>query len=263
MPFTLSHAAAAFPFRRTRLVLSAVIIGSFAPDFEYFVPFAHHGSFGHHPLGVLVLDLPLSLLVLWLFHRYAKEPLSACLPESARERLQLGPHTLSIDTFSGFALIVFSILVGIATHLLWDSFTHTGYWVTDHLPILSRNVDLSLFGWRPWYAILQYISSAVGILVLLLWSIHWYRTATPVKHQHDWKFLKRDRIALACSLLIALLAASVRAVLVGLPDGVHGAQRFMTIAAITVIAVFCFELVVYGVIRNHSRNTVNSVKLLQ
>lgn len=259
MPFTLSHAAAAFPFRRTRLILSAMIIGCFAPDFEYFVPFAHHGAFGHTWLGVLILDLPLSLFALWLFRRYAKEPLAACLPASARERLQLGPRSLAINSLSGLALIVFSILVGIATHLFWDSFTHTGYWLSDHLPILSRKVPLPLFGWRPWYAILQYISSAVGILVLLLWGLHWYRYATPVPSQHNWDFLRGDRIALACLFLIALFAALFRAVLVALPDGVHGAQRFMTIAAITGIAVFCFEIVIYGIVRNHTRSTVNSV----
>ena len=38
MPFTLSHAAAALPFRRTRLIKSALVIGCFAPDFEYFIP---------------------------------------------------------------------------------------------------------------------------------------------------------------------------------------------------------------------------------
>jgi Domain of unknown function (DUF4184) len=259
MPFTLSHAAAALPFRRTRLILSAVIVGCFAPDFEYFIPFEHHGSFGHKLPGVFAVDLPLSLVVLWLFHGYAKEPLAACLPASARARLQLGTRGLSINSLSRFALIVFSILVGIATHLFWDSFTHSGYWVSNHLPFLSHNVQLPLFGWRPWYAILQYISSAVGILILLFWGIHWYRYAIPVSYQHNWNFLKNDRIALSILFLIALLAALVRAVLVGLPDGVHGAQRFMTIAAITGIAVFCFEIVVYGIARNHRRNSVTSV----
>jgi hypothetical protein len=256
MPFTLSHAAAALPFRRTRLVLSAVIVGCFAPDFEYFIPFAHHGSFGHNLPGIFVLDLPLSFIVLWLFHRYAKEPLAACLPASARARLQLGPRTLTINSLSRLALILVSILVGIATHILWDSFTHTGRWISDQLPVLNQNVQLPLFGWRPWYAILQYISSALGILVLLLWSIHWYRHAAPVRSQHNWEFLKRDRVALASLFLIALFAALFRAVLVGLPDGVHGAQRFMTITAITGIAVFCFEVVVYGIVRRHTGDAV-------
>jgi hypothetical protein len=257
MPFTLSHAAAALPFRRTRLIMSALIVGCFAPDFEYFVPFAHHGGFGHKLPGVFVLDLPLSLAVLWLFHRYAKEPLAACLPASARSRLQLGPRTLSINSVSRLALLVFSILAGITTHLFWDSFTHAGYWISDHLPFLSHSVQLPLFGWRPWYAILQYISSVAGMIIILLWGLHWYRYATPVPSKHNRNFLQRDRIALACLFLIALAAALARAIIIGLPDGVHGAQRFMTIVAITSIAVFCFEIVIYGIVRNHTVDSVN------
>jgi len=236
--------------------MSAVIIGCFAPDFEYFIPFQHHGSFGHTLPGVFLLDLPLSLLVLWFFHRYAKEPLAACLPETARARLQLGPRTLSIHSISRMALIVFSILVGVATHILWDSFTHSEYWVSDHLPFLSLQVSLPLFGPRAWFEILQYFSSAFGIVVILLWGIHWYRHATPVSSKPNPNAIKRDRIALSCSFLIAMFAALVRAVAFGLPNGVHGSQRFMTIAAITGIAVFCFQIVIYGIVRDRTRNTV-------
>ena len=99
-------------------------------------------------------------------------------------------------------------------------------------------------------------SSALGIVILLLWAIHWYRYATPVASKNNRNLLG-DRIALACSFLIALLAALVRGAATGLPNGVHGAQHFMTIGAITGIAVFCFEIVIYGIVRNHARNTVN------
>jgi hypothetical protein len=258
MPFTLSHAAAALPFRRTPLIMSALVIGCFAPDFEYFIPFEHHSAFGHTLPGVFILDLPLSLALLWLFHRYAKEPLAACLPASARARLQLGPRTLSINALSRFALVVVSILVGVATHILWDSFTHSGHWLGHEFPFLNGQVSLPLFGSRPWFGILQYFSSAFGIVVLLLWAIHWYRNATPVSANSSRRFVRRDRIALACSFLIALFVALVRAVAFGLPNGVHGAQRFMTIVAITGIAVFCFQLVIYGIVRDRTRNTVNA-----
>jgi len=256
MPFTISHAAAAWPFRRTRLIMSAVFIGCMAPDFEYFIPFQHHGTFGHDWLGVFTLDLPLGLAVLWLFHRYAKEPLAACLPQRARERLHLGPRNLSINSLPRFALIVLSILVGVATHILWDSFTHSGYWLTDHLPLLKEKVDLSLFGPRSWFSILQYVSSAFGIVVLLLWARHWYRNATPLPSKQHRTSLKSDRIALACSFLIAVFVAVVRAVAEGVPDGVHGVQRFMTITAITSIAVFCFEILIYGILRDRTLKSI-------
>ncbi len=257
MPFTLSHAAAAWPFRRTRLIMSALIIGCMAPDFEYFIPFQHHGAFGHDWLGVFTLDLPLGLVVLWLFHRYAKEPLAACLPARARTRLQLGPRTLSIHSPARFGLIVLSILVGISTHILWDSCTHSGHWLGSLFPALNGHVMLPVFGSRPWFGIFQYFSSALGIIVLLLWALHWYRNATPGPSKHN--FLKTDRVAIAASFMIALVVALVRAVAFGLPDGVHGAQRFMTISAITGIAVFCFQIVLYGMVRDRIRKSIRPV----
>jgi uncharacterized protein DUF4184 len=259
MPFTLSHAAAALPFRRSRLIMSAVVIGSFAPDFEYFIPFQHHSNFGHTLPGAFFLDLPLSLLVLWFFHRYAKEPLAACLPASARARLELGPRILSINSPSRLALLVFSIFVGIATHIFWDSFTHPGYWISDHLPFLSLYVSLPLFGPRPWYGILQYFSSAFGIVVLFVWGMHWYRHAPLVSPKPNRNAIKSDRIALACSFLIAMFAALIRAVAIVRPNGVHGSQRFITIVAITAIAVFCFQIVIYGIVRDRTRDTIRHV----
>ena len=259
MPFTLAHAAAALPFRRTRLVMSAVVIGCFAPDFEYFIPFGHHGSFGHTLTGMFVFDLPLGLTVLWLFHRYAKEPLAACLPEGARDRLHLGPPTLSINSFARLAMTVLSILVGIATHIFWDAFTHPRYWIYNHLHFLGKTVSFPLFGHRPWYGILQYISSAFGVVVVLLWCIHWYRVAPPVHPKPDRRFLSGDRIALACSFLIAVIAAFVRAAVSGIPHGVPGSQRFMTDAAVTGIPVLWMEIVIYGIVRDLSRNMVKPV----
>jgi hypothetical protein len=258
MPFTLAHAAAALPFRRTRLIMSAVVVGCFAPDFEYFLPFGHHGSFGHTLTGMFAFDLPLGLAMLWLFHRYAKEPLAACLPEGARERLHLGPPTLSINSISSLALTVFSILVGIATHFFWDAFTHPRYWIYDHLHFLSKTVALPLFGPRPWYGILQYISSVFGMVVVLLWCIRWYRNTPPVHSKLDQHFLTNDRIALAGALLIAVVSAFVRAAASGIPHGVRGSQRFMSDMVVTWMAILWIEIVVYGIVRDLRRNTVKT-----
>ena len=64
------------------------------------------------------------------------------------------------------AKIVLSILIGIATHILWDSFTHSGYWISDHLHFLRTVVSMPLFGPRPVFGILQYLSSAIGIVFI-------------------------------------------------------------------------------------------------
>jgi hypothetical protein len=259
MPFTLSHAAAALPFRRTRLVMSAVVVGCFAPDFEYFSPLGHHGSFGHTLTGMFVLDLPLGLAVLWLFHRYVREPLTACLPEGARERLDRTPDTFAMNSFSRFAMIAFSILVGIATHLFWDAFTHPRYWLYDHWLFLRQTVSIPLFGPRPWFGILQYLSSVLGIVVVLLWYLHWYRTTPPVHSKRNRPFLTSDRIVIACSLVLAIASGFVHAVASGVPHGVPGSQRFIANAVITGITVLWVEIVIYGIVRALRRNTVKPV----
>ena len=150
-------------------------------------------------------------------------------------------------------MTVFSILAGIATHILWDSFTHSGYWISDHLHFLHTIVSMPLFGPRPLFGILQYFSSAFGIVVILLWCIHWYRNTTPIHSDPDQLFLTRDRFALACSLFIAIAFGLVRAAASGVPHGVAGSQRFMTDVAITGMTVLWIEIVIYGVVRSLTR----------
>lgn len=249
MPFTLSHAAAALPFRRTRLIISAVVVGSMAPDFAYFLELGHHFGFGHTLPGVFLLDLPLSFFVLWLFHRYAKQPLVSLLPRGARQRLDIGTRSISIHSASQFFLLALSILSGVATHLLWDSLTHSESWIVLHSSFLQSVAVLPLFGLRSYADILQYISSAAGIFILLLWSIHWYRTTAPTHTEPDRHVVPTDRVVITAALLIAIVVALVRAATLGLPDGVHGGQRFLTAAAVTAIPLFWLEVVIYGLLR--------------
>ena len=116
---------------------------------------------------------------------------------------------------------------------------------------------LPLFGPRTYADILQYFSSAFGILVLLLWAWHWYRNATPLRSEPLRRSVHIDRLAVAAALLIAIVVALLRAAAAGLPDGVHGGQRFLTDAAVTAIPLFWFEVVLYGLIRAHRRVPVS------
>jgi len=90
--------------------------------------------------------------------------------------------------------------------------------------------------------------------VILVWFVQWYRDTPPVHMQKDQGTFSRDRIVVACAFLAAVLAGLVRAAIPGLPNGVHGAQRFMTDASITGIAVFCLEILVYGFLHSRFRS---------
>jgi len=183
MPFTLSHAAAALPFRKTRLEMSALVTGCFAPDFAYFFFLTPHGLFAHSLQGMFLIDLPLSLIALWLFHAYIKQPLSMLLPKGIRRRLQPSGNGYSFWPPARLALIAISILIGTATHILWDSFTHPFFWPYRHWSFLSEMVHLPYEGNTPMYKALQYGSTVFGLVVLAVWVWFWYRATKPVDLQ--------------------------------------------------------------------------------
>lgn len=254
MPFTLAHAAAALPFRRTRLIFSALVVGCFAPDFADFIRLGPASKFGHTFTGLFVFDIPVSLAVLWLFHRYAKEPLWTWLPEDTRRKVKLGPPKLPISSPAGFALIVFSILVGSTTHLVWDWFTHLDYWPYQHWEFLRRAMELPAVGNQSYIRLIQYGSSVFGIVVLLLWWMYWSITTAPSRAQESPSPGTSRRWVPALLICIALVVAAIRTLLgAGLPVHHHISQLFLTELATTAITVLWLEIVLYGMARARSR----------
>src|ERR1051325_2832570 len=115
MPFTLSHAAAVIPLRNRfhrYLPLSALLIGSFAPDFRYFFPGIRLRIFSHSPQGVFLFCLPLSLLALWLFHRLVKEPLFHLLPRRLQSRFEPEMLQFTFAPWHRTIAIALAILIG-------------------------------------------------------------------------------------------------------------------------------------------------------
>lgn len=56
MPFTLAHPAAVVFFKNKKFNLTALILGSMAPDFIYFLNFRPYGNLGHQILGFFILN---------------------------------------------------------------------------------------------------------------------------------------------------------------------------------------------------------------
>ena len=88
MPFTLSHAAAALPFRRLKPIWPALVMGTFAPDLQYFIWVSDEDRSGHHFPNVLLVTVPLALSLLWIFEWILKGPALELLPERLQRRLQ-------------------------------------------------------------------------------------------------------------------------------------------------------------------------------
>jgi hypothetical protein len=247
VPFTISHAAAALPFRRWRLVPSALVIGTFAPDFEYLLRFSARGRFGHTLVGSFILTLPLALLVLWIFHAFVKRPTVTLLPEAIQRRLQ---DHLAEFRFGGparFALIIASILLGIATHLLWDSFTHSTSWPYRHWSVLGQLFTLPIVGPMPLYKVLQHGSTVAGLGILSAWLVHWYRTTQPSAQLRKQLSSRRKAGIIAVVTIVALVGAVARAVAqAGVPTGHSAFNRFVVQAVVTAMALVWWQLVAYG-----------------
>src|SRR5215469_5858432 len=121
MPFTLAHPAAVLPLRRVRLLRTApLIVGALIPDLPYYLPASHTFE------GSLTSDLLFGYLALGSIF-LLRQPLTALL--SARARLlclnALAPFN---RRWREWALAAAAIVLGVWTHLLWDSFTHLDGW---------------------------------------------------------------------------------------------------------------------------------------
>jgi hypothetical protein len=256
MPFTLAHGAATLPFRRTKLIQSAVMIGCFVPDFEYFVRLAPRVGGGHtfsHSLpGLFAIDLPLGLAIFWMFHRYAKEPLWAWLPEAIRQRVKLGPRTPPLKGAAQSALVLVSILVGATTHILWDSFTHSSFWPYRHWSFLSYPIRLPIAGSFQCYKVLLYASSTFGMIVLLIWIVRQLSSA-PIYPRivGSARVYERKDLMFVCA--VALTGGALRAYLGLRPvDGTHRIEVFIAEAVITAITLFWIQSVIFGFLRDRA-----------
>jgi len=221
MPFTIAHAAAVLPLRKTRLPLAAMMIGSMSPDFSYFTPVTI--TFPTHTLGGLFwFCLPVGLAV-WLFYvRVLEAPTIALLPDGWRDRVVRSEYRLSASLLLRVSL---AIIVGAVTHLVWDSFTHSLSPVAEALPTL-RDVTVNVMGRQlSVYRFLQYLSSIVGLAALAIWA--WRQGPAPARPSHDpgSRLSNKLRLGAAVVLLATTCAAALTYVMPHM-DGSFGRQLF-------------------------------------
>ncbi|MET8028823.1 DUF4184 family protein [Streptomyces avermitilis] len=179
MPFTLSHAAAVLPgvrgdgTGRGRLVTTALVAGSFAPDMTYYAASVlsgamEFGDFTHSFTGVFTFDVLVAwaLAGVWLVLR---EPLVALLPRARQGRvaalLRCGVPRARMRASVVLWWYV-SAALGALTHVVWDAFTHHDRWGIRLFPVLGREA-----GGFPVFWFLQYGSSAVAAVVIAVFVV--------------------------------------------------------------------------------------------
>lgn len=162
MAFTLSHAVIApllYPVFRKSIPMASLAMGAMSPDLAGEIFNAR--DFAHSYTGLISIDLWVGLIGCLLWYTIYRPCVYAGLN---REILPRERTWFDLVFYS-----VFGVLIGIFTHFLWDSFTHSDQdllfaknllsaeflWQPVQLPWLSKPLPLHLF--------MQYFTSLVTL----------------------------------------------------------------------------------------------------
>ena len=173
MPFTFSHPAAVLPLNylpKRWFSLTGLVVGSMVPDFEYFIRMRVLSIYSHTWMGLFWFDLPLGLLLMYVYNKIIKDNLIDHLPIFLNRRFSAFRNSKSSQR--NLLIIIISVLIGAASHLIWDSFTHPmGYFVL-HTRHLKHHVALFHHTFL-FYNILQHLCSIAGalIIVIAIWQM--------------------------------------------------------------------------------------------
>lgn len=230
---------------RKHLIFSALVIGAISPDLHYFVGLAPVDKTSHTIPGAFYFCLPSALLVFYLFHSFLKLPLISLAPEWHQARLARFAAPFRFGPTKKFGLIIVSLLTGIFTHLLWDSFTHGRGWMVHHIPVL-RTVPLRQIGiYRPAHTLLQHVSTLLGLALLVGAYAHWSRGVDPQPVPDKLRLSTRMK-----ATVIAIIAGSAAVLAVWYafeqPRHTH-VSAFVTYAtisftALSFLGLFAFSL---------------------
>ncbi|MEP7255453.1 MAG: DUF4184 family protein [Ferruginibacter sp.] len=170
MPFTFSHPAIVLPMQylpRRWYSLTGLITGSLVPDFEYFLRMKIQSNYSHTVIGLFWFDIPLGLLLTFIFHNLVRDSLFDNLPASLKSRL-LGFKQFNWNSYfkASWPVVTISILIGAASHILWDGFTHWDDYFVMTIPALTNWVHI--FGKPfPVFKVLLFFSNLIGGLVVV------------------------------------------------------------------------------------------------
>lgn len=250
MPFTLAHPAAAVPLAKIlgRFgSVCALAIGSMMPDLPFFLGIAVARARTHDVLSLLSWSLPAGMLMYVWFHALLRQALVDLAPNAIQCRLVSPPGM--VRGWHGWGAVGTSVVLGAATHVVWDGFTHPGTLFVESIPLLQTRL-MTLGSYELYvYKLLQHASSMIGLMLLAIWCWRWYACTAPTAD-----FLPALTAAARwrlCSLLVAIPLAAGAA-----NAWQHGwnAARLATFI-FTTLPVFFWLLTAFSVARLMLRRT--------
>ena len=160
MPFTFSHPAAILPLNyllKKRTSLTALVVGSIVPDFEYFFRVDHRSFFSHTWSGLFWFDVPAGLLLCFVYHTFIRDAFYSHAPHFLKQRMAPYYRLNWNKRFRAhWPQILLCVFIGACSHLLWDKLLH-------HSAQLIQTMDA--YPDRASYEIRK-------VSYLLFWSLH-------------------------------------------------------------------------------------------
>ncbi|MBF9236634.1 DUF4184 family protein [Hymenobacter sp. BT683] len=184
MPFTFSHPAVVLPLlalpRRWRSA-TGLIVGSMTPDFEKFIRMSSHDPYSHTWRSIFYFNLPLGLVLAFVFHLVVRDALIAHLPGFLHARFsRYAGFDWSTYARRHAGTLVLSLLVGTVSHIAVDSFTHVDGRSVQWFPVLREWVMEGAVNMR-FYSLLQKLASVAGGVALAwyLWQLPREKATAP------------------------------------------------------------------------------------
>lgn len=143
--------------------MAPFVVGAMTPDFEYLLRLEPLSLVSHSVRGLFVFCLPVGMFV-WVLWEWLVRPvgcdLVALAPADATDRR---------GSASAWLLSIVALLLGSASHVGWDAFTHRYAWGPDHFPGLLQPAFALGGTVVPWFNLLQHLSTVVGAAIVLAW----------------------------------------------------------------------------------------------
>ena len=125
-------------------------------------------NYSHTFWGIFWFDLPLAVLLAFIYHNFVKTQLLKNLPKELNQRfVVVGKLNWNSYFTENWKIIILSIILGIISHIFWDGFTHeTGFFVNM---FKEFRCEVNIFGNEiKVFKILQHLSTLIGGNVIAL-----------------------------------------------------------------------------------------------
>lgn len=203
MPFTFSHPAAVLPFNyigKKYFSITALIVGSMVPDFEYFIRMKDVSYYSHTWKGAVWLDVPVGIAICFLVHNVVRDLMIQNLPFVLYKRFAVHlQFNWNAHFRQSWLIVTCSVFIGALSHLIWDRFTHRSYYLISHLPgFFEKHAFLmhhSTFVYRLFQT--AYSLSGLGILLYAVWQLP------------SGEFVVHNRISNSYWLYVIFLSAGI------------------------------------------------------